>query len=86
MQTSGYADADAKADANGDGIRTKNNMPPPPPMVGGHNDLIGLLCPWCICPVYIVTIVQVSNCYLENWRRSCGDTNSTIKCDGETHR
>ena len=34
MQTSGYADADAAADA--DGIRTKNNMSPPPPMVGGH--------------------------------------------------
>ena len=27
-------------------------------------------------------MVQVSNHYLENCRRSCGDTNSTIKCDG----
>ena len=26
-----------------------------------------------------------SNHYLENFRRSCRDTNSTIKCDGQTH-
>ena len=31
-------------------------------------------------------MVQVSNHNLENSRRSCRDTNSTIKCDGWTDR
>ena len=31
------------------------------------------------CPAYILTLLQVSNHYLENCR-GCWDTNSTIKC------
>ena len=35
--------------------------------------------------VHIRSLTLVSNHYLENCRRSCGDTNYTIKCDGRTH-
>ena len=40
--------------------------------------------PLCTCSVYILIIVQVSNHYLENCKRSGVDTNSTIKPDGWT--
>ena len=34
--------------------------------------------------VYMLTMMQVTNHYLKNYRRSCGDTISTIKRDGRT--
>ena len=40
MQTKSYADAADAADADADGIHTKNNMSPTP-SEGGHNDLQG---------------------------------------------
>ena len=35
--------------------------------------------------IYILTMVQVSNHYLENFRRNCRDMNSPIMYDGWTH-
>ena len=46
-----------------------------------YNNWIKVL---CICSVYILAMVQVSNHNLENCR-SCRDTNSTIKCDWRTN-
>ena len=48
-----------------------------------NNNSIKVLWPLCTCSAYILTMVQVSNHYLENCRRSSGDTNSTLKCDGQ---
>ena len=47
-----------------------------------------IIVPWplCTCSVYIVTMVQVPNHYLENCRRSCGDWNISMKCNGRTHK
>ena len=41
---------------------------------------IWVLLPLCTCPAYSLTIVQVSNQYLEDCRRSCSDTNHTMPC------
>ena len=35
------------------------------------NTLITVLWPFCRCPVFMLTMVQVPNHYLENCRRSC---------------
>ena len=51
-----------------------------------NNNSIKVLWCLCTCSVYVHTIVPVSNHHLEKCMRSCGDTNSTIKCDGWTHR
>ena len=49
-----------------------------------HNSTIYILnrvlWPLCTSSVYILTLVQVSNHYLENYRRSCGNTNPTMPC------
>ena len=46
-----------------------------------NNLIIKVLWPLCTCSVYILIMVQVSNHYLVNCRRSCRGTNSTIKCE-----
>ena len=49
-----------------------------------NNNSIRDLLPLCTCSVYIFTIVQGSNHYLDNCRKSYGDKNNTMKCDGRT--
>ena len=49
-----------------------------------NNNSIRILWPLCTCSVYILIIVQVSIHSLENCKRSCGELNSSIMCDGLT--
>ena len=51
-----------------------------------NNNSIRVLWPSCTWSIYryILTTVQVSNHYLENCRRICGDTNRTIVTDRHT--
>ena len=49
-----------------------------------NNNSIRVLWPLCICLLcifmHMLIMVQVSNHYLENYRRICGDTNPTMPC------
>ena len=46
--------------------------------VSRNKKIIRVQWPLCRCPAYILTLMQVSNHYLENCRRSCGNTNPTM--------